>query len=380
MIHRDSSEKIRGGKMKERTDNPNRIYSLDGIKAIAMVSLFWWHSSFPAPSIDLGARACEILFIISGFLVAANYYDRTFEVSCRSSIRYVAKKIVKFYPLHLVALGIMVLKQIISFGWGSLSISTLFAHVFLIQAWFPSEAVSMAFNGASWFLSALLFCYLLAFPLLRILKRTRFKICLPLLLLCLQIAADYLFGKMGGYINLHTFPIVRLLQFFIGMSLLPIYKQVSVWTRNLKQVHFLLMELIAAVIVAVALVAGKYVNIRGVYVLAFCVAVIVFSIDIGCFSRMLRVKPIMWFASIQFEFFIFHQAVIKTLGWWIDSYVYGCNFDKPQIYVALLIDNLFIFSAICILAIVYHKWMRQKCEAGMKRCLNVVLAEDLRNE
>ena len=31
------------------------------------------HSSLPNPSVDLGARGCELLYILSGFLIASNY-------------------------------------------------------------------------------------------------------------------------------------------------------------------------------------------------------------------------------------------------------------------------------------------------------------------
>lgn len=49
-----------------------RIGSFVGLKAIALILVFMWHSKVPRPEMDIGARACEFLFLCSGFLVAWN--------------------------------------------------------------------------------------------------------------------------------------------------------------------------------------------------------------------------------------------------------------------------------------------------------------------
>lgn len=50
---------------KEKT----MINSLTGIKVIALLLLFVHHSSLPKLPFELGSRMCELLFVISGFLV-----------------------------------------------------------------------------------------------------------------------------------------------------------------------------------------------------------------------------------------------------------------------------------------------------------------------
>lgn len=44
-----------------------RIGSLAGLKVIALLLLFWWHSPIPNPNVDIGARVCEFFFVVSGF-------------------------------------------------------------------------------------------------------------------------------------------------------------------------------------------------------------------------------------------------------------------------------------------------------------------------
>lgn len=53
--------------MKSKNFAQQHLSSLGGIKVIAMLLLFWWHSSIPIPNVDLGARTCELLFVTSVF-------------------------------------------------------------------------------------------------------------------------------------------------------------------------------------------------------------------------------------------------------------------------------------------------------------------------
>jgi len=53
--------------LKSKNFAQQHLSSLGGIKVIAMLLLFWWHSSIPIPNVDLGARTCELLFVTSVF-------------------------------------------------------------------------------------------------------------------------------------------------------------------------------------------------------------------------------------------------------------------------------------------------------------------------
>lgn len=80
-----------------------RIGSLSGLKVIALILLFWWHSPIPNPHVDIGARACEFFFVVSGFLVSYNYSNKMMPATWKESCLYVKKKLSRMWPLHFVA-------------------------------------------------------------------------------------------------------------------------------------------------------------------------------------------------------------------------------------------------------------------------------------
>lgn len=134
------------------------IKSLVGIKTISMLLLFWWHSTLPNPTADLGARMCEVFFVISGFLVGYNNYKKD-----KVTTKKFVKKIADFWPLHLILLLVMF---IYNYGiYKSISIKKViiaFINLFLIQSWSPYSETYFSYNGVLWFLSSLLFCYLIS--------------------------------------------------------------------------------------------------------------------------------------------------------------------------------------------------------------------------
>lgn len=78
-----------------------RIRALDGVKFFSIILIFWWHCSLPSPQVDLGARACEMFFLCSGFLVGLkNAYDSKWVGTWKESCNYVFHKVIKFYVLY----------------------------------------------------------------------------------------------------------------------------------------------------------------------------------------------------------------------------------------------------------------------------------------
>lgn len=153
------------------------IDSLTGLKVIAMLLLFWHHSTIPKLPVDIGARTCEFLFVVSGFLVGYNYFYIERPATWKESFQYAYSKFLKFWPLHffamLLVMGLRV-RPIFTFS----NLMTAVLNISLLQAWSPYQEIYFSYNGASWFLSALLFCYFMAPFLLQFSKKLKNSIVL----------------------------------------------------------------------------------------------------------------------------------------------------------------------------------------------------------
>lgn len=95
------------------------------------------------------------------------------------TVHYFKRKLKKFYPLHVftyVVTLVLMISAVLQAGEaldsGALDGQSI-VNLLLLQSWSWSDDVIFSFNGVSWFLPSLLFCYLLAPWLARRLHRRR---------------------------------------------------------------------------------------------------------------------------------------------------------------------------------------------------------------
>lgn len=344
--------------------NQNRINSLDGIKAIMLVLIFCWHTptnpSFPfsEPIVDLGARMCEVLFVTSGFLVAYNHYENTMPITLKDSLKYVLSKIKKVWPIHFIAFVMIVLHSINN-NTISFDISTIYKaiiNLLLLQAWSNDP---FSFNGVTWFISALLFCYFMTPLLISIVKRTkRINLFMFVGLMILRIVLE-----LSNIIpfDYHTSPIIRCIEYFIGMLMLPMfYKIKSTLSKSDNTNIMSVIELLLSAIYVFLIIymQGKW--IRGYFVIAACVLVFTYSLNNGLLSSFLSSKIFSLFSMIQVEFYIFHKVIIEI-------------FDPvlSRIIHSVFIESVILFCMVIIISVLYRIFLKKKCTLFMEKIIKV---------
>lgn len=307
-----SSIKNSGGGTTLCRKSQKRIDSLAGLKVVAMLAIFWWHSGLPNFGIDLGARSCEFFFVVSGFLVMYNHCFKPINTNIKTAISYTYDKICKMWPLHLLCFIVMFFYTLKEFS-GTYIVKAIL-NVFLVQAWSPNLDVAMSFNGVSWFLSAILFCYFLTPFLLKLLKNKKSAIVSLIVGLILRVGLEFVsrnFMFPFYKIQVHTNPIIRCLEYFLGMATAYFFichKSFS------KKIVSSIVEIAIVVLISVAVIVPVFFDIkpfRAVYVVLFCIAVFVFASDNGILSKALSIKPFEWLSNVQFEFFMLHSVVLK---------------------------------------------------------------------
>lgn len=169
---------------------------------------------------DISVR---FFFILSGFILTHRYADKilTNKFSYKS---YMIRRISKIYPLHLVltALGIYL-------GRSELVYSSKYIplHLILFQSWVPDYYSYLSFSGVSWFLSAILFCYMV-FPILArhlIFKSKPILYNLIFIIIAIRLFASFIIPEkyLAGY--LYISPFFRSFDFIFGVILYFLHKK-----------------------------------------------------------------------------------------------------------------------------------------------------------
>ncbi|MCX6922466.1 MAG: acyltransferase, partial [Verrucomicrobia bacterium] len=193
------------------------IRSLDTLRTIAALLVVLVHIRVPNSVTQIGffqhtALAVDFFFVLSGFVIAMNYW----EISGFQSVwRYGQSRFARIYPLHfltlLLFLGIEVLKYFGETKWSLAPTSPAFSHndlrAFVINLLLLNAhgfTACLTFNGPAWSIGAEATCYVL-FGVV-VLASTNYKRRIGLILLCVVVAAvffrkDMTFGVIRGILG-----------------------------------------------------------------------------------------------------------------------------------------------------------------------------------
>lgn len=337
-----------------------RINSLAGLKAGCLLLLFLWHGPFPHPKTDLGARTCEFLFLTSGFLVGYNGFYKQVPSTWAESFRYVGKKLAAFWPLHAITM-LAVMFALVDPILSKKNLIDAVINLSLQQAW--SEKTQFSFNGTSWFLSALMFCYFLVPFLLKLAKNVRTSCCLFLFTFLVRAGIEWVLINFPGQfwtISVHCFPVIRALEFTMGMMLVPTFMRI----KERDSSSYIVMSALEIA----ALLGAVWVSInyngrwpRSGYLIPYSALLFVFAFDRGILSRLLSCKAVKWFSDIQFEFFVFHQAVILCFSPPLEHLLRGWRLGIVLFVITVTLSEL------------YKKYLSKRFSALFIRIQNAIL-------
>ena len=332
-----------------------RLKQINGIKIIALLMIFWWHSDLPLPKMDFGARGCEIFFLISGFLFCYSYKNKPISPTIKDSFLYAQKKLSVFFPLHLCTLFMR--GTINCFFCVEIDVWKAVLNVLLLQSWSTDETVYFSFNGVSWFLSSLMFCVFLSPFLARLIKNPKWKVLYFPFVLGLEFVVCANIGNVCGIFHIFPYisPIVRMFEYFLGMMIADFYLSAVSKSEDNRNILFTMSELI--VIAAYVFLASTRTEWnRAWFVFLFGVVLFVFSFDKGMISFLLSNKLFQMFSNIQFEFYMFHSTALILMRKFIPS----ATLQGAVMRFAAA------FAVTVIMSAVYRKLLKQKLEEVMK--------------
>jgi len=215
-----------------------RLPALTGVRILAAVVVYLSHilprigppSGTPAAVGNLmkaGYVGVTIFFVLSGFVLAVNYFDAMGRLNRAATWRYAVARFARIYPLYFVVL----LYVLIDWATHSRSIGAWWEHVLMIQAWDPDLKRAFAYNGVAWSVSVEAFLYAclpLMIPLIARARRARSLLLIAIGVIAIMIGLAAWFTATGraslSWYNpasafrwLYRTPLTRLGDFTLGI-------------------------------------------------------------------------------------------------------------------------------------------------------------------
>ena len=310
---------------------PARADQLQFLRFLAFCLIFIHHIEWPilgTPTSYGSGLAVSFFFILSGFVSAYSHYGKQEKLYWHSPFTYLWKKYKKVWPLHLLTLGIALLLSNVPAAftaqnqpWLEPQLTALWHNVLLIQSWFKDSY--FYYNGVSWFLSSIMFSYLLTLPVSALLNRLNSrKGQIPVFLLLLGILAGGIFGwcyytrGMDTSFMQYIHPAVRALEYLAGMVLchlvLSVKKQIASG-KGLAVIFTVLEVLALALWVSFLFIPHKaeWSFLTARWLLPNFVLLGIFGFGHGYISSAFRWPVLRRLGDVSFECFLIHQLVIR---------------------------------------------------------------------
>lgn len=299
------------------------IYSLNALRFVFIMLVVMSH--IIGKSFDFGGECgVSFFFILSGFVLSFANGSRV-EGGTFGLGAFLKKQLSKFYPLHLLTLFLM-LGLDARLGrfcdWPK-----LLTNVLLLQSWIPSDDFYFVGNGVSWFLSDLLFFYVVFPPVFVWLNKASLR--------TLTLGGSVvlvLYGLLAvsvphTLINplLYISPIVRLIDFCIGilvfrfwMSLMGMECQKHI--NGMSDISVSVLQIVMLLIVLLSFFVYENSSLRfrcaSMFWLVLPAVLYVFVATDkmkGIVNRGLHHPLMQWLGNISLEIYLVHIVTLRFL-------------------------------------------------------------------
>ncbi|MBN3200387.1 acyltransferase family protein [Pectobacterium brasiliense] len=321
---------------------PN-LPSLNGTRIIAAFLVYFFHTSLgnmltPFSDESIGEAYSFVLskagwVSVSFFFILSGFVMNWSSPSVSSPLQFYKKRFAKIYPVSILIIILLVLTGRISIE----RVDVWLPNALLIQTWIPQGDIYIGGNVPSWFLSVIVFLYIVYPFLLKAIKKIPTESLWVSVLLCYAAliavnGAIYMLlptvpliegwpfdvGEIQWWLS-YTFPPTRIFEFTIGMLLSRIILE-GKWIP-------------VSVTISVILTALTYcIDLFMPFLLSFnLVTLIPLTLLIGSLAvsdlqekrSFLHAKSMQWLGSISFCFYLIHFLVLRLLNEWTDGNQYG---------------------------------------------------------
>lgn len=335
-----------------------KIRSYSGLRTIALIMVFVCHTrGILSKSIpDWGTRGVDIFLIMSGFLMYYNYGKKNINGNLKASIQFTYKKIKKLYLIHIVTFLFAlfyfvypVIKTGITTTYVLSTIKKAVPNLLLLQSWIPNKDYYFAFNGVTWYLSTILFCYFLTPLLIKLIDKIK-SVKLMFIWIGIVVMSEsiiyallykYLRNDIAGWIATIS-PFYRVLDYSIGLLAGCIRLSTDNEESEMNNVkNMTIMQIITLSLYFISLIFCL--NLLRPIQFTIMVVVVLFAFSYeGKLADIMAWPLFQHIAAISMEFFMIHQIVFRYIDkLWMKELEY--IFKYPIVHWLLVL----IVSIIC---------------------------------
>ena len=275
--------------------------TLQSLRFVFVMMIFMSHFAYHGISpFDAGGDSgVAFFFLLSGFTMSMGYGRSIADGSFRFG-HYLRRRLLKVYPLHLLCLLLFLVL------FRPLLDAILPLNALLLQSWIPDSAYYFSYNSVSWFLSSLLFSYLL-FPIAY--RKANPLVLAVLLLCCLAVYMLVPYDRVNAL--LYVSPLMRFVDFFLGIMLYKLYctrKDVTIpgWA-----------EVSIVVLLVLTLWAYPYTDEKlrnaPLYWLVLLPLIFGFTRQGGPVSKLLQHRALQWLGSLSMPIFLLHPMIFRAM-------------------------------------------------------------------
>lgn len=334
------------------------ISSLQSLRFVFALMIFHHHFFGHPQIVQFGVFPVAFFFILSGYVMAIGYDEKVHTPSFHYRT-YILKRLIRILPLNLFCLGMFLIIPVLSdFVHQSLQHAYIYQYlaldILLLQAWIPIQSIYFSGNAVAWFLSSILFSYLL-FPILLKLIGGRYGRYFMVMSLLLYFIAIHLI-KSSIHQFIYISPFFRVMDFMIGIALYFVLKG-KIQTEE-QIVKGTILELLAITVAIYALllfpdVPERY-SYASLYWIPSILLIVAFTLSArmgGVFSQLLNGSFFVYLGNLSFPFYMMHLVII---GWYRYIAMF-LSFSAESGYGALIC----IFSILSV-AYIYDNYLGPK--------------------
>lgn len=348
------------------------IKSVNSLRFVFILLVVFSH--IYGKAFDFGGECgVSFFFMLSAFILCYAYGIMVKDGVFRTW-HFVKRQLTKFYPLHLLTFFIMVVLDARLgrfFEW-----YRLLPNALLLQSWIPDDSFFFVANGSSWFLSDLLFFYVVFAAAYMFLMR----VSLPkLTLLIVVVLAAYLalaFAIPLSKVNavLYASPLTRLIDFCIGILTFRFYASAVGWRmeEGMQKLSAWVMTTIEVLLIAVVVLSFfVYENMSlrlrcaalfWCYLPLFILVYFDANYGKGLVTKLLHLPVMQWLGNISFELYLTHWITMRLIYSVMLSHGMG---EEYRTKLPIVIITLIITIAVSYLTKRFFvdpvgKWLRAK--------------------